>query len=96
MTSVRPWLPLILLAAAGILSSNSQIAPLHAPPPSSYCAKGVLFSDKTGESGLSCFRHIAGSERKPYLPETIGSGVALIDFDNDGWLDIYLLIALFN
>src|SRR5206468_10226820 len=30
----------------------------------------------------------------PYLPETTGSGVALFDYDNDGWLDIYLVNTL--
>ncbi len=32
-----------------------------------------------------------GSPDKPYILDTIGSGVALIDYDNDGWLDIYLV-----
>lgn len=32
-----------------------------------------------------------GSPAKTTIPETIGSGVALLDYDNDGWLDIYLV-----
>jgi hypothetical protein len=64
------------------------------PPPSPHAAKGVQYENVTASSGLSRFRHVAGDSLKPYLPETIGSGVALFDYDNDGWLDIYLVNAL--
>ena len=65
-----------------------------APPPSPYAAKEVTYEDITGASGLSRFQHVAGDSAKPYIPETTGSGVALFDYDNDGWLDIYLVNAL--
>ena len=32
-----------------------------------------------------------GTAQKKYILETDGSGVGLIDYDNDGWLDIYLV-----
>jgi hypothetical protein len=32
-----------------------------------------------------------GTPQKSYILETVGSGVALLDYDNDGWLDIYLV-----
>jgi hypothetical protein len=32
-----------------------------------------------------------GTPQKPYILETIGSAVALLDYDHDGWLDIYLV-----
>jgi len=32
-----------------------------------------------------------GTPEKPYILETIGSGVALLDYDHDGWLDIYIV-----
>ena len=32
-----------------------------------------------------------GTPQKPYIVETIGSGVALLDYDHDGWLDIYIV-----
>ncbi len=35
--------------------------------------------------------HTAGKSAKKYLPETSGAGCAFLDFDNDGWMDIYLV-----
>ena len=37
------------------------------------------------------FRHHNGATGKKYLPETIGAGAAFLDFDNDGWQDIFLV-----
>src|SRR6266850_1633745 len=51
----------------------------------------VIFADITKQSGLDKFRHRSGSAEKPTILESPGSGVALLDYDNDGWLDIYLL-----
>ena len=50
----------------------------------------VVFSDITKQAGLEKFLHRSGTPEKSTILETIGSGVALIDYDNDGWLDIYL------
>ncbi len=51
----------------------------------------VIFVDITKQAGLDKFRHRSGTPEKKSIIETPGSGVALIDYDNDGWLDIYLL-----
>jgi len=51
----------------------------------------IVFQDVTKAAGLSGWSHKMGSLEKKFIVETNGSGVALIDFDNDGWLDIYLL-----
>ena len=51
----------------------------------------VVFSDVTKEAGLNKFQHRSGAPEKKTILETPGSGVALLDYDNDGWLDIYLL-----
>src|SRR5260370_42601769 len=37
------------------------------------------------------FTHVAGSSAEKYLPESTGSGCAFLDYDNDGWMDIYLV-----
>ncbi len=68
-------------------------APVDASP-LSIDAADIRFEDATAASAIDSFEHRAGSPDKPYLPETIGSGVALIDYDSDGWLDIYFVNAL--
>jgi enediyne biosynthesis protein E4 len=51
----------------------------------------VVFVDITKQAGLDKFHHRSGTRQKTTIIEAPGSGVALLDFDNDGWLDIYLL-----
>ena len=51
----------------------------------------MIFTDITHAAGLDKFHHRMGSPKKNTILETPGSGVALLDYDNDGWLDIYLV-----
>jgi len=51
----------------------------------------VVFADVTKLAGLEKFHHVSGTPAKSTILEAPGSGVALLDYDNDGWLDIYLL-----
>ena len=51
----------------------------------------VVFEDVSKASGLAGWQHVMGTAGKKYILETDGSGVGLIDYDNDGWLDIYLV-----
>jgi enediyne biosynthesis protein E4 len=51
----------------------------------------VVFTDLTKPAGLDKFHHRSGSLEKTHIIDTPGSGVALLDYDHDGWLDIYLL-----
>lgn len=44
----------------------------------------------SGQAGIF-FQHNNGAFGKKYLPETLGSGCAFFDYDNDGWLDILLI-----
>jgi len=41
-------------------------------------------------SGIT-WKHTAGHSSQKYLPETTGAGCAFLDYDNDGWMDIYLV-----
>jgi hypothetical protein len=51
----------------------------------------VIFVDDTKRSGLDKFKHVSGTPEKNLILEAPGSGVAIIDYDNDGWPDIYLV-----
>jgi hypothetical protein len=61
----------------------------NAAAPSSGATPG-LFVDITQKSGVN-FRYQASHTSKKYLIETMGPGVALFDYDNDGRLDIFLV-----
>jgi hypothetical protein len=71
--------PAVLL----VLFAFAAAAPAPAP-------QGVKFTDATARAGIR-FMHNSGRSGKKYLPETLGSGVALFDADGDGWLDILLI-----
>jgi hypothetical protein len=75
-----------LLAATLVLGCQSappdQPKALPVPPP--------WFEDVTEKSGIH-FVHDAGPDGRHFMPQIMGSGVALFDFDNDGRLDIYLV-----
>jgi enediyne biosynthesis protein E4 len=45
----------------------------------------------THPAGLDTWTHQMGTPEKQFILETNGSGVGLLDYDNDGWLDIYLV-----
>lgn len=49
-----------------------------------------IFSDVTAEAGIT-WRQFNGFSPDRYLIETMGGGVGFLDFDDDGWLDIFLL-----
>ena len=51
----------------------------------------VVFEDQSQKAGLTGWSHVMGTAEKKLIIETNGSGVGLIDYDNDGWLDIYLV-----
>jgi hypothetical protein len=71
------------LAAALVARTGSTAAPV-APSPS------ITFRDVTQQAGIR-FVHNNGAFGKKFLPETMGPGVAFIDYDNDGWPDIFLV-----
>jgi len=50
----------------------------------------ATFQEATAKAGVR-FAHNNGAFGKKYLPETVGPGVAFIDYDNDGWPDIFLV-----
>jgi len=51
----------------------------------------TIFMDVAEKAGLTTWHHTAGTPEKHFILEAKGAGVALLDYDNDGWLDIYLV-----
>jgi enediyne biosynthesis protein E4 len=49
-----------------------------------------VFEDATAKSGIH-FKHEASCTSQKYLPESMGAGVAMFDYDNDGWLDLFFV-----
>jgi len=75
-----------LLAGAACSQAPAPPAP---PLPRPIAASLPVFTDVTKEAGIA-FTHNNGAFGKKYLPETMGSGCAFLDYDGDGRLDIYL------
>ncbi len=87
-------LPALALCLALALQGPPEPPTRTTPSPSPHAAQAVTYEDATAAAGLDRFRHVGGDPGKPYLPDTIGSGVALFDYNGDGWLDIYLVNSL--
>ena len=51
----------------------------------------IVFQNIAEQAGLSHWHHTAGTSAKRFILEAKGPGVCLLDYDNDGWLDIYLV-----
>src|SRR5216110_3697815 len=76
--------------AAPVVEISNQ-APSPSPSPTPPRPSGpVEFTDVSAQAGIH-FKHNSGAFGKKYLPETLGTGCAFLDFDNDGWLDLLLV-----
>jgi hypothetical protein len=51
----------------------------------------IVFQNVAAAAGLTRWHHTAGTPEKRLIVEAKGPGVCLLDYDNDGWLDIYLV-----
>ena len=92
----RP-LPSFEQAPAASSSGTPPLSAASAPSSSAVFADrvgadlGVTFTDVARESGLNAKTIFGGEHKNKYLLETTGCGVAFYDYDNDGWLDIFLV-----
>ena len=71
----------LVCAVATALAENGHDVP---------ATTSIAFQDITQKAGIH-FVHNNGAYGKKYLPETMGPGVAFIDYDNDGWPDIFIV-----
>ena len=62
--------------------------PKTPPPPGPQARSPVTFTDVTAQSGIK-FIHAASKTTSKYLLETMGGGIAMFDFDNDGRMDLF-------
>ena len=82
---IRAWVAACALwLAAGLTAgtTGSTVAAVQ--------GLGIQFVDVTAAAGLT-FTHTNGAFGRKYLPETMGSGGAFLDYDNDGHLDVFLV-----
>ena len=83
----------LLLLLAGLFACESVWAQAGSSPyPATAAHAGpAWFVDVAKEAGITV-RNVNGSDtNKLYIVESTGSGVAILDYDNDGWLDIFLV-----
>ena len=79
MRRVLPLAALVLI----VLSEIARLDRVHA-------VADELFVERAAATGL-VFTHVNGATGGYYLPEVMGAGVALFDFDDDGDLDVFLV-----
>ena len=79
------------LGAMAGLASWSQLSRLIVRGADKLAASlGFQFTDVTAQAGIH-FEHNSGAFGGKFLPETLGSGCAFLDYDRDGWQDILLI-----
>ena len=71
---------LLLVCAVAVLAQTAK---------KTDASSTITFRDITQKAGIH-YAHNNGAFGKKYLPETMGPGVAFIDYDNDGWQDIFV------
>jgi enediyne biosynthesis protein E4 len=84
-----------LLAATTLPASGQGISTRHVKPLPKGKPSGIPFqarlTDISRSAGLHASTIFGPEEHKAYILETTGCGAAFLDYDNDGWIDIFVL-----
>jgi enediyne biosynthesis protein E4 len=78
----------VILLCAPLFAVDAEQKP--APPPAN-SAPIAHFTDIAEKAGLTMTNVFGGVDTKKYIIETTGTGIAVFDFDNDGWPDIFVV-----
>ena len=81
------WLVLSILFAVGV---GWPQAPVPYPATSAH-PEPAWFVDVAGKAGITVRNVNGGAATKKYIIEATGSGVGILDYDRDGWPDIFLV-----
>src|SRR5260370_27937059 len=76
-----------LLSAVSLVVATHGSSRQHSPSPKPM----AYFTDVAKEAGLTMVNVFGGEYTKKYIIETTGTGVAIFDYDNDGWPDIFIV-----
>jgi enediyne biosynthesis protein E4 len=81
----------ILALTVAFTAIVSLLAAAQNSSPAKSAAPVANFVDVAGKSGLNMLNVFGGQDTKKYIIETTGTGVAIFDYDNDGWPDILIV-----
>jgi len=79
------------LFCSGLALLTTRAATIDQRPTTNDYAWPVTFTDVAARAGLKATSIYGGVDRKRFIIETNGAGVALVDVDNDGWVDALVL-----
>jgi enediyne biosynthesis protein E4 len=85
MHKIPLWLTVVILLFGGLLRSQTPKQKAIDNP------SIANFTDIAEKAGLTAVNVFGGVETKKYIIETTGTGVAIFDYDNDGWPDIFIV-----
>jgi len=81
----------LVAASAGAYAWSAQTGAPAARAAGDGASLGFSFRNTAREAGLTAVTVFGGTETNKYLLETTGAGVAVLDVDADGWLDVFLV-----
>src|SRR5258708_2443229 len=85
-TLILPAVAVCNLVSGGVKSGDCTLTENAVPSPPA-ASSAVQFVEISEQAGIR-FIHKNGAAGRKYMPETMGSGLAFLDYDNDGWQDL--------